>query len=185
MNKIITSKAALLEASQKLASKEGLHSINIRTVAKSCGVSVGSVYNYFPSKADLIAETVGTIWESIFHMTKKCDRPQGFTECIVWLFDSIRKGSKEYPDFFTLHSMNFAAVDKEKGRDIMNKYFDHIKDGLLQALSDDTHVRGNAFDKTLSQSAFIDFIFANIIVLLVKKSESCDILIEIIKRTIY
>ena len=66
MNKIVTSKEDILKASREIASKDGLQSINMRNVAKHCGVAVGSIYNYFPSKADLIIATVEDIWKSFF-----------------------------------------------------------------------------------------------------------------------
>ena len=53
MNTVVTSKEIILEASKKLIREEGLNSINIRSVASACGVSVGSIYNYFDSKSEL------------------------------------------------------------------------------------------------------------------------------------
>ena len=55
MNTVVTSKEIILEASKKLIREEGLNSINIRSVASACGVSVGSIYNYFDSKSELVA----------------------------------------------------------------------------------------------------------------------------------
>ena len=68
MNTFITSREAILAASRKIATEQGLQAINIRAVAQNCGVAVGSVYYYFPSKADLVAATVEDVWKSIFHM---------------------------------------------------------------------------------------------------------------------
>lgn len=66
MNKIVTSKENILKASREIASKDGLQSINMRNVAKHCGVAVGSIYNYFPSKADLIIATArGEVPQSV------------------------------------------------------------------------------------------------------------------------
>ena len=48
MNKTVTSREAILAASQKLVMEKGLQAVNMRTVASVCGVAVGSVYNYFP-----------------------------------------------------------------------------------------------------------------------------------------
>lgn len=184
MNTIITSKEAILEASRKLAFETGLQSISIRSVATSCGISVGSVYNYFPSKADLIAATVEGVWETIFHNEAQNQQPEGFIECVIWLYDRIQKGSSEYPTFFTLHSMSFAVDDKEKGREMMAHYFIHMKAGLLQALSNDKCVREGAFTDGFTQTDFIDFIFYNVLNLSMKKEKNCNMLIEVIRRTI-
>lgn len=39
----------------------------------ACGVSVGSIYNYFDSKAALLSETVGSVWQEIFHRPDDTD----------------------------------------------------------------------------------------------------------------
>lgn len=50
LNKTVTSREAILAASQKLVMEKGLQAVNMRTVASVCGVAVGSVYNYFPQR---------------------------------------------------------------------------------------------------------------------------------------
>ena len=55
MNKIVTSKDEILHRSRELIRERGLSAISIRSVAAACGVSVGSVYNYFDSKAELVS----------------------------------------------------------------------------------------------------------------------------------
>ena len=62
LNKTVTSREAILAASQKLVMEKGLQAVNMRTVASVCGVAVGSVYNYFPSKAELLTATVENVW---------------------------------------------------------------------------------------------------------------------------
>ena len=54
MNTIITSKEDILKTSRELIREQGWSAVNIRSVAAACGVSVGSIYNYFDSKADLV-----------------------------------------------------------------------------------------------------------------------------------
>ena len=184
MNNIITSKEAILSVSKKIAIETGLNSINMRTVAKRCGVAVGSVYNYFPSKADLIAATVEIFWEDILHLTKQCEHSQSFIGYVEGLFQTICKGSEEYPSFFTFHSMSFAADEKEKGREVMEQHFSLIKSGMIQSLLSDLNVRIGAFNN-LPREKYVDFIFSNILSILIKKESSCDFLLEIIRRTIY
>ena len=51
MNTVVTSKEEILKASRELVRQQGWPAVNIRSVAAACGVSVGSIYNYFDSKA--------------------------------------------------------------------------------------------------------------------------------------
>ena len=50
MNNAATSKGALLDISVRLASHKGIGAISIRDIAPQGGVSIGCVYNYFPSR---------------------------------------------------------------------------------------------------------------------------------------
>ena len=49
MNTVVTSKEEILKTSRELIQQAGWSAVNIRSVATACGVSVGSIYNYFDS----------------------------------------------------------------------------------------------------------------------------------------
>ena len=65
MNTVVTSRQALLAASRTVARRQGLDGLSIRAVAAEARVSVGSVYNYFSGKTELLAATVEEIWMQI------------------------------------------------------------------------------------------------------------------------
>ena len=73
MNKVVTSKDEILHRSQELIRERGLSVISIRSVAAACGVSVGSVYNYFDSKAELVSAAVESVWREIFNRPEDGD----------------------------------------------------------------------------------------------------------------
>ena len=61
MNVVVTSREDILKNSLKLIQQQGWSSVSIRAVAAACGVSVGSIYNYFDSKAELVSATVESV----------------------------------------------------------------------------------------------------------------------------
>lgn len=185
INTIVTSREAILAVCRGLAAEKGLQALNIRTVAQRCGISIGSVYTYFPSKADLVAATVQTIWQDILHMETISQQSDSFPNYVTWLFDSLRSGAADYPNFLADHSMSFTNSEKGKGRQVMEAYFDHVKAGMLTALQSDSKVSKAAFSEQFKKSDFVDFIFFSLLSLLVKQEPSCDMLTEIIRRTIY
>ena len=185
MNKTLTSREAILSVCKEVVIQSGIQALNIRGIAEKCGVSVGSVYNYFPSKGDLMIATVESVWKEIMHGSKGCISNHSFVENVSSLYNSIQDGCEKYPAFFSIHSMSIASLDKDKGRDVMNRYFVHIESALLKALDFDENVREDVFSDNFTKEAFVDFIFSNIITLLMKKDKSCDFLLELIKRTIY
>lgn len=185
LNTIITSREAILDVSREIVAKHGIGAVNMRSVANACNVSVGSIYNYFPSKADLLSAAVEDIWRDIFHLSNSPFKFEHFTDCLLWLFESVKEGCIRYPEFFTLHSMNFEAGDKEAGRKMMDKYLAHIKEGLLNVLEHDTMLRSDAFNDYLSPDCFIEFIFTIITAMLMRREYDCKPLLEIVTRCIY
>jgi AcrR family transcriptional regulator len=59
----------VLEASARILQKEGLAGFNTNEVARVAGVSVGSLYQYFPTKEAILAEIVrrkrARLWEAL------------------------------------------------------------------------------------------------------------------------
>ena len=185
MNKTITSQKAILSIGKEIVLEFGLEGLNIRDVAKKCGVSIGSIYNYFPTKSDLIVATIESIWKDIMHGYKSCEPQHNFVQNIQALFLNIQTGSQKYPSFFSAHAMSVTAFDKEKGRKSMNISFSHMKKNLLTALNADAQVKATAFSETFTKEAFIDFVFNNLITLLMNQESSCDFLLEVIQRILY
>jgi AcrR family transcriptional regulator len=184
MNNAATSKEALLAISVRLASEQGITALNIRDIAARCDVSIGCVYNYFPSKASLVASTVEAIWEGIFHQAQQQEQPKGFKASVRRIFDSIREGSGQYPSFLTSHTMNFGAGELGEGRAVMERRFDHMKRGMLQILEKDPDVCADAFSPDFTREDFVGFVFDSLIMLSTKQAPSCDILLALIDRAI-
>lgn len=185
MNRTLTSREAILTASREIAMQSGLPSLNMRDVARRCGVAVGSVYNYFPSKGDLLIAAVGSIWTEILHGHGDCLPQEDFCGAVRALFEKVRAGSRRYPSFFTLHAMSLAGVDREKGRAEMNRYFGHIRAGLLETLENDPRVRPDAFSPEVTREALVDFVFSSLLTLLVREEPDCGLLLELLRRALY
>lgn len=80
MNKTVTSKEDILSVSRELAAEKGIQEINMRSVAARCGVAVGSVYNYFSSKNDLMIAVIDSIWNEIIQGIADCQTSLCFTK---------------------------------------------------------------------------------------------------------
>ena len=185
MNTIVTSREAILEASRKIAVEQGLGAINMRMVAGACGVAVGSIYNYFPSKAELLSATIAVIWEDIFHMSALPQDQQSFCGCIQWLFEQIQQGSRKYPGLLAVHAGRFSREEKEKGRSAMDSYFIRVKQYLLSVLQKDSQVRQDVFCGSFTQERFVDFVFTIFLSLLTENRQECSDLLQLITCSVY
>ena len=59
---ILNLREIILRESKRILKTESYDKLTVRRVAKACGVAVGTVYNYFPSKEALIAEAMMCDW---------------------------------------------------------------------------------------------------------------------------
>ena len=71
MNKGATSREYIMQVCRKIASAQGLETLTMRRVARECGIALGTLYNYYSDKDELLIAAVESIWREIFH-GKKC-----------------------------------------------------------------------------------------------------------------
>lgn len=186
MNTVVTSREAILEVSRQLIRRQGWAGVSIRALASACGVSVGSIYNYFDSKAALMAATVESVWQDVFHFSAGAAGYDSFLSCVQWLFDSLAKGAEKYPGFFTLHSMSFLGEDdRSEGQQVMARSWAHIQNALLAVLLNDKAIRPEAFDAQLRPEDFSQLVFSLMLSALLRQDYDCRAILEMIKRTIY
>ncbi len=121
MNTIVTSKEEILKTSREMIRQQGWSAISIRSVAAACGVSVGSIYNYFDSKSDLVGATVESVWCEIFHRPDNDAVFRDVQVCVTWIYERMAYGGEQYPGFFTLHSLGFMGKEKSDGKRRMQK----------------------------------------------------------------
>ena len=185
MNTVVTSKEEILKASRELIQQQGWSGVNIRSVAAACGVSVGSIYNYFDSKAALIGATVESVWREIFHLPGDASVFQDTQACITWIYERMEYGCKQYPGFFTLHSLGFMQEDKLEGRERMQKTWQHILDGLCAVLKRDSKVRPDAFTDQFTPEQLADILFSLLLHALIRQDYDPHAVLEIVRRTLY
>lgn len=158
MNTVVTSKEDILKASRNLIQKQGWSAVSIRSVAAACGVSVGSIYNYFDSKAALVSAAVESIWCEIFHCQKDKAVFLDTQDCIVWMYGRMEYGCKRYPGFFMLHSLGFMQEDKSDGERKMQEF---------------------------TAERFADVLFSLMLSALLREDYDPLAVLEIVRRTLY
>lgn len=87
MPKIIENlKDRLLEETKLQLQQGGYGAVTIRSIAKGCGVGIGTVYNYFPSKEMLIATYLLEDWHGCIHtiqsVANQSEEPYPVLRCI-------------------------------------------------------------------------------------------------------
>lgn len=185
MNTVVTSKEEILKTSRELIRQQGWSAVSIRSVAAACGVSVGSIYNYFESKADLMRAAVESVWFEIFHRPEDRAVFQDTQACMAWMYERMAYGCRQYPGFFTLHSLGFLQGDKAAGKQRMQWAWRHIQEELCAVLRQDARIRPDAFREQFTVEAFADVLFSLMLSALLKEDYDPAPVLEIIRRTLY
>lgn len=185
MNTAVTSKEEILKTSRELIRRQGWSAVSIRSVAAGCGVSVGSIYNYFDSKTDLIGATVESVWCEIFHRPEDDAVFQDVQACVAWMYQRMVYGCERYPGFFTLHSLGFLREDKTAGKQRMQQTWQHILAGLCSVLKQDVRIRPDAFTEQFTAEKFADVLFSQMLSALLRQDYDPSAVLEIVRRTLY
>ena len=67
MNTVITSKEAIMQVCRRIVAEKSLTALNMRLVADECHIALGTLYNYYADKDELVLATVESILRDIFH----------------------------------------------------------------------------------------------------------------------
>lgn len=185
MKPAATSKEEILAVCRDLIHRQGGTALNVREVAAACGISVGTVYNYFGSKSDLVGAAVESVWYDIFRCEDSGSAFQTTRDCLRWLFDRLAYGNKQYPGFFTLHSASFLHNERDGGKQRMQKAWTHIIDMISRVLRQDPLVRPHAFDDDFTPEQFADLLFSLVLAAQLRSQYDSAAVLQLIERTLY
>lgn len=175
----------IINVSKDIIIKDGVEAINIRTIAKLCNISIGSFYNYFPSKSELVFVTISSIWKDIFNIKEQDLNLNSFVDCIESIFQTVQKNSLKYPNFFVLHRSSFSNSEKHKARQQMNFFILKLKAFLADVLKNDKNLNKEIFNDIFTIDIFIDYVLELLISSIIQNKSNCTPLLILIKKIIY
>jgi AcrR family transcriptional regulator len=117
MKAIDNVKVILLNTAKEVIRTEGLADFNIRAIANKAGVSIGTVYNYYPSKSDLVFETM----ETLLTECVSCIKDQS-SEDLYQEFRDVYNAILNYFDLFQgdiMDDLATLASSKDKPRAVV------------------------------------------------------------------
>ena len=185
MNNAVTSKEDILKTSRELIQRQGWSAVNIRSVALACGVSVGCIYNYFDSKTALVSATVESVWCEIFRRPEDEAVFHDTQAYITWMYGQMEYGCRQYPGFFTLHSLGFMQEEKADGKQKMQQAWQHILNAICSVLKQDAKIRSDAFTEQFTAERFSDVLFSLMLSALLRQDYNPAAVLEIVCRTLY
>ena len=101
------------------------------------------------------------------------------------MYEQMERGCKQYPGFFTLHSLGFLQEEKADGKRRMRRAWQHIIDGLLSVLKQDGRIRADAFTEEFTAERFSDVLFSLTLSALLRQDYDPAAVLVIVRRTLY
>ena len=182
---MIISKERILKESRDLVANEGLDALSIRKLAKKCNVAVGTIYNNFSSKDDLMISTIESVWEDIFRIEDHDQGADDFLKYLSDIFTHLSLGIEKYPNFFTIHSLSFKSQSIGKAKDSMATYIEKLRENLIYILDKDPNIKKDAFDNDFTKDDLVEFIISTSLCFIVDKNYNKDLLLKIVEKTLY
>ena len=102
-------KEMIIKEGKALLKANGYSNLNIREVAKNCNIAVGTLYNYFSNKDELVAEIIFTHWREILvYIDLLTTSEEPLKEKLIAL-------SQYLDSFFKNYSSVFSDILENKG----------------------------------------------------------------------
>lgn len=114
---------AVLEASARILEQHGLLALNTNEIARLAGVSVGTLYQYFPTKEAILAEIIRRKRLSLFNgLTAVLQGAKGerFEETARKLIEVTIRHQADKPNFARALDYAYAALPLQKETDALN-----------------------------------------------------------------
>lgn len=163
MKEAATSREAVLEAAYRLAEAGGLGAVNVRAVAAGCGVAVGTVYHYYPSKAALCSEVASEFWCRAVHGAGDWQQGGCFADACAHLAQVLREHLGRFEADFVRALETGDAAERQAGKALEARYFGHIQAGLLAVLARDPRVDPALWTDDFSPEDAVRFFWAAIL----------------------
>ena len=132
--------AVLVEATERVLSRDGFHAATTNEIAKVAGVSIGTLYHYFPTKEALVASVVHRMWEAeLTAVMAHADAfvteplPEAIRRAVTALCDEVKKKIPLYRSWYT-EASHLGELDR--GLTMTNTAVDFIKTVLERRQSE-------------------------------------------------
>ncbi len=137
MPKIIDNpRQLILEEAKKILYSEGYSKLSMRSISKACGIALGTIYNYYPTKHDLVAGMISDYWSENMGRLEEIAALEGpFYEKLDRIFEELSGFIKAFREVW-LNPEFYAQPDRlRRGTEEENLYMDRLA-AIIERLLD-------------------------------------------------
>lgn len=186
-SKPATTRDSILDTAFDLAMAQGVGALDSRTIARECGVAVGTIYNYFPDIAALRTEVIGRFWRKALERADlRVDNGEGggalsYCRRLSYALHESMEG------FRTNWLRDLSTLDgrtRQRTRDAELNCFEAIKEGICLALENDERI-SQTVRAVLDEAALADFIWASMLDSIRRGLGDDNVLLNVLSLALY
>ena len=176
-------KERILSSAKEIALTEGMTKIDIRSVAKNCGIASGTVYNYFPSKGDLLVAVIEDFWEDAFRNIEwKSFAHNDFYSNMEKMYNILYEYLNKFKENWLEELSILKKQEKQLGRQKQNEYFKIISNRIISMMDMDDVIRNYPWSEEALKEKMAEFIFDNMLMRLRKGEKDINFFIMVMKK---
>lgn len=176
-----TLRDTLITYAREMGLESGAEAINIRALAKKAGISVGTVYNYFESKDDILLALTEEYWHATMVDMRGAIQGESFVEQVREIYAFLRARMQRAGSELMASLRNVEMAGREK----MQAMQAVLRGALMQRMEQDAAIRTDIWSETFTREQYADFILMNLTLLLRMDEPDMDFLLEMMRRTLY
>lgn len=126
----------LLEKSYHLFTRKGYNNINMKEIAAEIGVSTGTLYHYFPSKENMLAEMISWIgFENTEEYIKRTSSVESVRDRFDMIVDYWKEKGKLYESILLLAFDMYRNTDIEHWKPLYEAFAERYTAGMSERLN--------------------------------------------------
>ncbi|KOA20807.1 HTH-type transcriptional repressor KstR [Clostridium homopropionicum DSM 5847] len=165
MSRIIDNpRELILSKSKEILYNEGYSALNMRNVAKACQIALGTIYNYFPTKKELVMEMMIDYWKKYFLILDSIKHSDGdLYYKLEKIFNELSNFIKTFKEVWLKPELCDTSEFIQSGLEKQYLYMSELIRIIENILSSDTYYTNSELNKRLSSNEIASFIVVNFI----------------------
>ena len=175
----------LVAQAYAIASRDGISALSVRKVAAACGIAVGSVYGYFPTKADLTAAVLTRFFDENLSGELCAVRPgEHFTSYVRRFREALCAARADMSVDWFAEMRRLPSGEQEALVAVRAPMLAHIERRLARVLDADEAVDRSRLVGPLSAERLCCYVLRAVFASLVEGDE-CETLFALLDASLY
>lgn len=185
MPKQVIDPEKLVAQAYAIASRDGVSALSVRKVAAACGIAVGSVYGYFPTKADLTAAVLTRFFdENLSDELCAVHLGERFTSYVRRFREALCAARADMSIDWFAEMRRLPSSEQEALEAVRAPMLAHIERGLIRVLDADEAVVRSRLVGPLSAERLCRYVLRAVFASLMEGNE-CETMFALLDAALY